>query len=98
MLYLATREWIKDKMYSTLFSTPILKSYVHNTFQQKLDKEEVTIVEGLHKHWDHRQVSSLPAEGMTDDNLRKRIYEWAEKEKLIWNTGKISGAFYVNSE
>ncbi len=52
----------------------------------------------LHKHWDHRKVSSLPNEGMTDDNLRKRIFEWVEKEKVIWNTGRVSGAFYVNSE
>ena len=35
---------------------------------------------------------------MTEDNLRKRIYEWKEKEKSIWDTGKVSGAFYTTEE
>ena len=35
---------------------------------------------------------------MTEDHLRKRIMEWKEKERKIWDTGKVSGAFYVTEE
>jgi glutamate/tyrosine decarboxylase-like PLP-dependent enzyme len=52
--------------------------------------------EELQKQWDHRKISALPLDGMTEENLRKRIFEWSEKEKALWNTGKVSGAFYSN--
>lgn len=35
---------------------------------------------------------------MNEENLKRRILEWKEKERKIWDTGKVSGAFYVTEE
>lgn len=66
----------KDKVYSFVLGLPIVRSIVGKKFQDGLDKEEKKVIEELQKHWDHRKVSALPSEGMTDENIRKRIYEW----------------------
>ena len=66
VIYLAMRQIVKEKIYSTVFGLPIIKGIVERKFQKTLDKEEVKVVADLQKHWDHRKVSSLPAEGMTD--------------------------------
>ncbi len=64
-------------MNSFFLGLPIVRSIIGNKFQQSLDKEEKKVLIDLRKHWDSRQVSSLPNEGMTEDNLRKRIIEWS---------------------
>lgn len=35
---------------------------------------------------------------MTEEHIKKRINDWKEKEYNIWNTGKVSGAFYVQEK
>ena len=35
---------------------------------------------------------------MTEDHLKKRINDWKKKEQNIWDTGKVSGAFYVEEK
>ena len=89
---------MKEFLFSTLFSLPIVRSIISKKFQQSLDKEENKIIEDLQKHWDSRRCSSLPTDGMNEDNLRRRIYQWKENERKIWDTGKVSGAFYVAEE
>ena len=35
---------------------------------------------------------------MSEENLKKRINEWKNAEKIKRETGKISGAFYTTEE
>lgn len=71
---------------------------VSGIMRRKLEKEEIVISklfdEEFEKSLDSRRANCLPQEGMTNENLKKRIEEWTKKEKALTTTHKISGSIY----
>ena len=60
-----------------------------------MNKQEKGFIEMLSKHWDEKRANCLPNEGMSEENLKKRINEWKNTERKNTDTGKISGALYT---